>query len=507
MNPKMLEYIVDELNVYIGGSIISKIHQPEDKTLILKLFGRGSDKNLLISTDQTYSRMYLTTEKFENPPRPPRFCAYLRSKITNAKIESVIQVKGQISGERIAEIRLTNVGDSRETAKLVIELTGKSGNVILTDKNDITMDALKYYDVKKNKDGDDRGFGHEPEARHTIDKRVVMPGIKLEPLNTETTKESDKYVFERAGDSWNESAEIYYNELVGNKEFEDEKRTIATVTRGAIKRAKRKEKNIKEEIKKHKETIKYDDGELLVANFHLLKKGMTEVEVDDYRKTSPVRLTIKLDSKKNPQDNIDSFFKKIKKARMSLTHLDKRVVNAEGDRKYLEETLFEIDNIDTIEDLSDIREALTGMDVIKSEGLRTKGEIKRTDKNKTDPVRVFQTTEGFQMLCGKNSKGNDMLVKKYGKKGDLWFHANNSPGSHVLLKHHKGMKDKSKLDKSILQCAALAAYYSKQRNNTKVEVIYTDIKNVNKPKGAKPGQVLVSTFKSALVKPQLPQPA
>lgn len=489
MNPKMLEYIVEELNVYITGSIISKIHQPEDKLLILKLYGRGKDKDLLISTDQTYSRMYLTSKKFENPPRPPRFCAFLRSKITNAKIESVIQVKGQISGERIAEINLINIGEERESGKLVVELTGKSGNVILVDKDNIVMDALKYYEPKKANDED---------------KRIVMPGVKLEPLNTETTKESDKYLFERTGTTpWNESADIYYKELVANKEFEDEKRTLATTTRTAIKRAKKKEKNIKEEIEKHKNTITKDDGELLVANFRLLKKGMTEVEVDDYRKSPSEKITIPLDEKKNPQDNIDKFFKKVKKARMSLTHLDKRVADATSDKEYLEETLFEIENADEVDTLTGIREALTEMDVIKSEGLRAKGEIKRHDKNKSDPVRVFETTEGFQMLCGKNSKGNDLLVKKYGKKGDLWFHANNSPGSHVLLKHHKGMKDKAKLDKSILQCAALAAYYSKQRENTKVEVIYTDIKNVTKPKGAKPGQVLVSTFKSVLVKPQL----
>lgn len=492
MNPKMLEYIVEELNVYITGSIISKIHQPigtdGDKTFVFKLFGRGKDLNLLISTDSTYSRMYLTNKKFENPPSPPRFCAYLRAKIMNAKIESVIQVKGQISGERIVEINLVNVGENRESAKLVIELTGKSGNIILVDKNGVTMDAFKHYE----------------EDIEDSTKRIVMPSVKLEPLHTETIAGEQKYVFERNGDSWNSSAETYYDELVSNKEFEDEKRTLTTITRTAIKRAKKKEKNIKAEIEKHKLTIEKDDGELLVANFHLIKKGMTEVTVDDYRKTPPEKITIKLDEKKNPQDNIDKFFKKVKKARMSLTHLDKRVTDATSDRKYLEETLFEIENADEVDTLTGIRETLTEMDVIKSEGLRAKGEIKRHDKDKADPVRVFETTEGFQMLCGKNSKGNDLLVKKYGKKGDLWFHANNSPGSHVLLKHHKGMKDKAKLDKSILQCAALAAYYSKQRENSKVEVIYTDIKHVTKPKGAKPGQVLVSTFKSVLIQPKLP---
>lgn len=503
MHPKILEYIVEELNVYIGGSIISKIHQPDEKTIIFKLFGRGKDLNLLISADTTYSKMYLTTDKFENPPSPPRFCSFLRSKILNAKIDSITH----LDGERIAEINLTNVGDHKETAKLVVELTGNSANIILVNKGGFVLDALKYFEpIYTSPLAHDYGEGEKnaPRSRHkNEDNRIVSPNVKLEPLNTKVKDASDKYLFTREGVTpWNKTAEVYYKDLVNKKEFEDEKRTLATVTRTAIKRAKKKEKNIIYEIEKHKQTIENDDGELLVANFNLIKKGMTEIELDDYRVTPSEKIIIPLDEKKNPQDNIDKFFKKVKKARMSLTHLDKRVTDAVNDRKYLEETLFDIDSCEAIDDLSDTRTALTEMDVIKSEGLRVKGEIKRHDKNKADPVRVFETTEGFQMLCGKNSKGNDLLVKKYGKKGDLWFHANNSPGSHVLLKHHKNMKDKAKLDKSILQCAELAAYYSKQKNNSKVEVIYTDIKHVNKPKGAKPGQVLVREFKSVFVEPK-----
>jgi len=494
MHPKMLKNIVEELNVDIKGSIISKIHQPitdgsNDTLVIFRLYGRGKDKNLLISADQFHSRMYLTKEKFENPERPKRFCAFLRSRILNARIEDI----KHLEGERIAEIQLSNVGEERTEAKLIIELTGKSGNIILVDNDDTIIDAMNYFDGENKKNGE---FSHEPEAHHTIDKRTVRPNEKLKPLNTVPNKESTKQLFEKTeGLSYNESAEAYYNELISKDDFRRESLRLISITKNAIKRVSRKVHNIEGDITKHAEALKSNDGETLKANFHLLKKGLSEVEADDYSSGEAVKVKISLDPALTPQENIDRAFKKQKKAKASKNILDKRLSEAKEDLKFLEGSLVNIDNAETLEDLTSIRGELTENGFIKQEA----GKKVYSKKNETaDPIRVFESSNGIQILCGKNGKGNDLIVKKYGKKGDLWFHANNCPGSHALLK-----LSKKTTDKDISEAASIAAYYSKEKNNTRVEVTYTDIKNVSKPKGAKPGQVLVSQFKSVTVKPKL----
>ncbi|MEE8575251.1 MAG: NFACT family protein, partial [Thermodesulfobacteriota bacterium] len=124
MGPKLLENIVKELGELLRGRVISKVHQPDERHLIFKVFGRGEERSLLVSTRPGVERLHLTTTKLANPFAPLRFCALLRSRISNALIEDV-SVR---AGESIAEITLNKKEVGRY--KLVIELTGKSSNVI-----------------------------------------------------------------------------------------------------------------------------------------------------------------------------------------------------------------------------------------------------------------------------------------------------------------------------------------------------------------------------------------
>ncbi|MEK7772840.1 MAG: NFACT family protein, partial [Deltaproteobacteria bacterium] len=145
MKPSVIRHILVEINERLSGGVVSRVHQMDERNILLKIFSRGSQECLIISAHPKFARIHLTGEAFINPPAPLRFCAYLRSRITGARIEGFTQA----DGERIVDIGVKKPYDgSVEPFTLVAELTGKSSNIILIDGNGIVLDALRYFDVK-----------------------------------------------------------------------------------------------------------------------------------------------------------------------------------------------------------------------------------------------------------------------------------------------------------------------------------------------------------------------
>src|SRR3989304_2979808 len=123
---------------------------------------------------------------------------------------------------------------------------------------------------------------------------------------------------------------------------------------------------------------------------------------------------------------------------------------------------------------------------------------KEAKKSTAEPLRRFTSSEGFEIFCGKSGSGNDLLVREYLKKDDLWFHAKDSPGAHVVLKSG----GKRLTEKAIQEAAAVAAVFGKSKDAEKAEGIYGEAGEVKKPRGAKPGLVTVARYKTVLIKPR-----
>ncbi len=472
MTPELLKNITRELSEAISGGIISKVHQPSARDIVLKIFARGGQKQLFISADRLFSRIHLTEKKYKNPPAPPRFCAYLRSRIEDARIEAITQ----LPGERIVRINLVK---RDEKYSLICELTGKSGNVILTNKDNKICDALWHFP-------EDSG-------------RPVMPGVKLVPLTPPKTVTQEKETVEpEQGETWNQATDRYYNAAVEAHNLTTIKADLARAVKKAVTKAQRKLKNLfSDKEKAEGNLLMTKTGELLLANFHLVKKGMKEVVLQDFYIQPVAEITVALDPRKTPQDNAAGYFKKAKKAKTALTLLARRIPELEKDIRNKKEFMNRIDAIKTMQEATALEKELSGL------GLYTQKTVLKKDTRKSsgagELIRKLVSSDGFPIIAGKSGRGNDKLVKELAKPGDLWFHAKDMPGSHVLLKA-KGQKKPTQ--KSLHEAASIAAFYSKARTSGKVEVIYTDAKNVRKPKGAKPGTVTVAEYKTVIVKPK-----
>lgn len=478
MDPLLLKEIVSELNDELHGGVVSKIHQSDQRTLILRIFIRGRDLRLLISAHHSFPRVHLTERVYPNPPAPLRFCAFLRSRITNARIEGVHQA----GLERIAVVELAKKnGEEIEKMRLVCELTGKSSNMILVDKDDVVLDALKFFPSES--------------------QRAVQPGIKLAPLPRAAVLKEEEKIPKAEGEAWNSAADKYFSALVDHEEFMREKAALKKVITENEKKLSRKLANLEGDRKKAEEGLGfYKTGELLTSAFHKMKKGMSEVEAVDYTKDPPETVKVSLDEKLSPQENVAKCFKRARKSKTALGLLEKRVPEVCSELEYIESLKYEWEGAQDAGALSDIKEEL-----IKGAYLKEAGKAAVKEAGKVESIRRFTSTEGFEILCGKSGLGNDLLVSKYASGEDIWFHVKGAPGSHALIK--VAGRKQALTEKTIEEAAAIAAFYSKSKGSSKVEVIYTEARNVKKPKGAKPGMVTVKEYKGVVVRPSLPEGA
>jgi predicted ribosome quality control (RQC) complex YloA/Tae2 family protein len=478
MGPLLIKYITEELNENLAGGIISKIHQPDEKTLVLKIFVRGAEERLVISTHHRLGRIHLTSRKFENPPTPLRFCAFLRSRITNARVNEVREKEG----ERIVHINLERKRPDEEAPEpftLRAELTGKSGNVILLDDIGVVCDAMRYF----------------PEGS----VRAVEPGLKLADLPPVKAAAEETLPEKGFKESWNEAADRFYSDIIEVGSFDSERARLRRVIKDASRKAARKLTNLEgDEERANRALAEAALGELLKTNLNKVKRGMTKAVLDDYTKVPQEKVTVQLDPVLSPMENAERFFKKAKKGRTALKLLKGRIPKVKEELTYLDSLSYDIEEADTPGDLSVLEEEFYRGAYLKKtggRGAKEKGEVKGAE-----PVRRFTSSEGFEVLCGKSGAGNDLIVQKLAAGEDIWFHAANVPGSHVLIKVAGRGKELTR--KTIEEAAALAAWHSKARGAMKVEVTYAEARNVRKPRGAKPGLVTVRERKSITVKPK-----
>ncbi len=482
MGPNLIEKVAEELNVLVTGGIISKISQPEPRSIVLRVFLRGKQEHLLISAHAPNERLHLTDKKMPNPMRPPRFCALLRSRIGNALIREI----KKLPDERIVEISIEKRGATgTRFYRLRVELTGRSANIILLNEKGIVEDALRHF-------------------RPEISPRAVVPGVVLselpareEALGVESGH-GEALPDKGADESWNEFMDRHYGELTGDEGLAAYRSELKRAVDRALKRAKKKILNLQGDKEKAEANIgAYHLGELILPNMGWIKRGAIEARLMDYTEVPPVEVTVPLDEKIGPRENAERYFKKAKKARRALEILAKRIPESEAELQYVQDLAYELENAGTIEDCEEIESALIKGRYMRRQEGREKGE---TRKSVASPVKKLKSSEGILILLGKNARGNDRIVKKESSKGDVWLHAKDVAGSHVLIK--TGGRAIADYQATLREAAELAAWHSKARSEKKAEVLYTDVKHVTKPAHAKPGQVLVREFKVVLVEPR-----
>lgn len=234
-------------------------------------------------------------------------------------------------------------------------------------------------------------------------------------------------------------------------------------------------------------TVKNEEiGHILMANLHQIPERAEKVELFDFYRDH--NIVIKLKPELSPQKNAENFYRKAKNEKIEI---EKVMENIESREELLRSLNLHIENIEKAEHLKALRNYLKANKLVKnaSQVLSYKELFKRFE------------VEGFEILVGRNAKNNDLLTQQYAYKEDLWLHARDAQGSHVVVKYKAGKKIPNSVKES---AASLAAYYSKRRNETLAPVILTQKKFVRKTKDLAEGQVIVEKEEVVMVEPKLP---
>lgn len=278
----------------------------------------------------------------------------------------------------------------------------------------------------------------------------------------------------------NEALTYVDNNLIGPKKLEQEKKNIISKLNKSLKQKKQlldEQFRLKE---KYEGADKYQIlGELITANLYRIKPGSTILEAEDWSSGQTVK--IKLEPDKTPAANAKKYYNLCKKCKRGVIEVEKRIQSLNSDIKWLEEQIWLAENAET-ESWLHIEENTKTNRFIKNNEKTSK------NKNSKSPKILIKPTleeNGCKYYVGHNAKQNDQITFKIAKKGDIWFHANDVPGAHVILKKIEGEIS----EEDLITGAKLAALNSFAKNSSKVSVDYTEVDNVKRIPNGGLGQV------------------
>lgn len=232
-------------------------------------------------------------------------------------------------------------------------------------------------------------------------------------------------------------------------------------------------------------------GDLITANIYRIEKGASSFFAENFYGDNE-KIEIALKSELTPSQNAQRYYARYNKEKTAEAETIKQKKINEDEIEYLETVSEAILNAETREDISQIREELT------EQGYLKKRNVKSGRKKAEIPSPAyFLSSDGFEIFAGKNNRQNDYVTLKLARSNDIWFHTKTIHGSHVIVKTN----GKNVPDTTLTEAAVIAAYYSKGRNGANISVDYTEVKNVRKPSGAKPGMVIYDNNKTAVVNP------
>ncbi len=232
-------------------------------------------------------------------------------------------------------------------------------------------------------------------------------------------------------------------------------------------------------------------GDLITANLYRMERGQARLECENYYEDN-APASIPLDPLLTPQQNAAKYYKRYAKAKTAEKYLREQMDLARRDLHYLESVLAEIGQAETEQDFLDIRAELREAGFLKKQG---KG---KKEKSRPAAPWEFRTSSGLRVQVGRNNRQNDKLTLKDADRRDIWLHTQKIHGSHVILR----CAGRSPTEEDVAQAAMLAAWFSQARESGNVPVDYTEVRNVKKPAGGRPGMVVYTTYRTVNVTPE-----
>ncbi|MDE7230869.1 MAG: NFACT family protein [Oscillospiraceae bacterium] len=331
-------------------------------------------------------------------------------------------------------------------------------------------------------------------------KNALNGGASFTLLTDETGKKKD-FSFVDIGqyggamklscyDSACELLDAFYTAQSSENTQKQRSRSLTIVLNNAYSRVSRKLELRKKELEEcgEREVFRVC-GDLINANIYKLERGMTRCVLDDFY--SGGTREIPLDARLTPSQNAQKYYAEYRKLDTAEKKLTELIESGKNELSYLDSVLDSLARAESDRELAEIRRELVEQGYIKGENRKT------PEKNKLSEPMRFISSDGFEILVGKNNRQNDQLTFKTAKAADIWLHAKDIAGSHVIIR----TDGKTPSEQTLFEAAQLAAYHSKGHGGSGVPVDHVAVKFVKKPAGAKPGMVIFTNNRTLYVTP------
>jgi predicted ribosome quality control (RQC) complex YloA/Tae2 family protein len=474
MNESTLEIICSEITGSLQGKRLGKIF-PLSRFETAIDFRLPDSRYLFISVEPSAPRIYLITRRMRDLERssgnPSPFLLSLKKRLSGATLDGVEKVPG----ERVLRFAFSGRDEMGNVGRhsLIVQITGRSANLFLLDGDGVIIDSLR----------ETHGQGQETGHKYATPSR-----------EGDTRRKEQNELFPQEGfDTLSEALDSYHLEKEAEKRFQGEAQGARNKIKQELSRNEKLSEKLRGDLSGHGDPEKWKrSGDLLLANVTTARRDREKIYVTDYYDENMPEIAIEADINQTVSEAAEKFFKLYTKARNARVEIAKRlrIVEAEIGRLKLKKERIEA--------------AIAGRDeTALDEFLAPKAKAPVRDKKKNRDftgARRFVSSEGFEILVGKGAKDNDFLTFRVAKSLDLWMHAADYPGSHVVVKNPSRQEIPPR---TLLEAAQVAAFYSQAREQPKAAVHYTQKKFVNKPKGAVLGLVSLSSFKTILVEPKI----
>ncbi|MGI8555130.1 MAG: Rqc2 family fibronectin-binding protein [Pyrinomonadaceae bacterium] len=476
MNEATLQAVARELTETLTGQKFGRIFQLGKLRLAID-FRLRNDSYLFFSIEPSAPRIYFIQRRFKDLEKqsqnPNSLTMFLYKRLSNAVLKKITKDEN----ERILRFSF-EADDEIEGLKnytLVVQLTGRSANLFLLDAQDFILESLR----------DNRGEGQEIASYFTP------------PLREKAFLKNDTEIFPQ-GDftSLSESLDAHFRELEAERDFQQKVKSAEAKFRQEISKREKLKRKLAQDLENHGNAEKWKRcGDLLLANLATAVREENTVLVVDYFDDDTPTIEIEADENLSLTQAAEKFFKRYTKARNAHLEIEKRLAIVDSEIEIWKAKSDELAVAVSEKDLDFLNEISGTSPKDKTSKTKTKrAEIFRG-------ARCFRSSDGFEILVGKASKDNDYLTFRIAKANDLWLHAADYGGSHVVVKTPNRAAEIP--PQTLIEAAELAAFFSQAKNQPKAAVNYTLKKFVNKPKGAGAGLVSLSSFKTILVEPKV----
>ncbi|MBQ8170812.1 MAG: NFACT family protein [Oscillospiraceae bacterium] len=463
----------NEIGDIVTNTLIAEI-MGRHSNIILVRDGRVIDSVKRVTDDISSVRRILPNIVYETPPREDRLC------LLQCSADDVITaIEG--SPERLSK-KLTAVleGVSPIFTRECAYYAAKDVDVVCNGLSDSAKDRLRFI-INKAK----RALDGEAEfiiVSELSGKKKDLCFINIEQYSTG--------MLISHCESANGLLDSFYAAAGKTERTKQRAHDLLKLLLNTYERISRKLELQKKELADCSEREVFRVcGDLINANIYRLEKGMTKCALEDFYTGEQREIT--LDARLTPAQNAQKYYNEYRKLDTAEKMLTELIGKGQQELVYIDSVFDAVSRTESEADLAEIRRELREQGYLKG-GVRPDEKVKK----QSEPLR-FRSSEGFDILVGRNNRQNDQLTLKTAKATDIWLHTQGIAGSHVIIKSD----GKEVPEQTLFEAAQLAAYHSKGRESSQVPVDYVAVKFVKKPAGAKPGMVIFTNNRTLFVAP------